>query len=55
MPNLLSAFLHRDWRLTGVMEGGPDGLRRAFRIFDSDMSGDISYGTARPYAPAPHR
>lgn len=33
------------------MEGGPDGLRRAFRIFDTDMSGDISYGTPLPLPP----
>lgn len=31
------------------MEGGPDGLRRAFRVFDSDMSGDISYGMPMPH------
>jgi Ca2+-binding EF-hand superfamily protein len=26
-------------KINGIMEGGPDGLRRAFRVFDSDMSG----------------
>ena len=30
-------------KINGVMEGGPDGLRRAFRIFDADASGGISH------------
>jgi Ca2+-binding EF-hand superfamily protein len=30
-------------KIEGVMEGGPDGLRRAFRIFDANMNGSISY------------
>ena len=30
-------------KIEGIMEGGPDGLRRAFRVFDADMNGAISY------------
>ena len=30
-------------KIDGVVQGGPDGLRRAFRIFDADASGGISY------------
>jgi hypothetical protein len=29
-------------KIEGIMEGGPDGLRRAFRIFDANMNGSIS-------------
>ena len=30
-------------KIEGVMEGGPDGLRRAFRVFDSNMNGSIDF------------
>lgn len=30
-------------KLEGILQGGPDELRRAFRVFDTDMSGSISY------------
>ena len=30
-------------KITGIMEGGPDGLGRAFRAFDANGNGYISY------------